>query len=133
MLIQVFAALYLWAIVMTALVTVKAKSFLRTHPIIENGVDIEDFKRLARVNMYLALIQLAVLGVGIIVSILIIWQYGLFGLVLVLATNSVLIAVGKVGTRVEKAVRSLESATPELAEEHRHVSEVWVKKALPDF
>lgn len=73
------------------------------------------------------------LGAGMITGILLILRHGFVGLLGVLLANAVVFALGKHFGKLEEQARSLPTTTEELRAEHRRVSEIWVKKALPDF
>lgn len=70
---------------------------------------------------------------GFICGIVLIIACGLKGLAAAFRANLVLLVSGKLAKRVELRVCSLPAASDELAAEVAHVSETWVKKALPDF
>jgi hypothetical protein len=73
------------------------------------------------------------LTAGIIVSVVLVTRHGLFGLVVVLATNILLIGIGLYLKCLELKARNLQAGSGTLGSEYRRVAETWVKKALPDF
>ena len=133
MLILAYAVIYAWALVFSLLCLSRVKGFLNTTPTIADEQSLERFKALARFNMRMALVQILVFLAGIITGIVIILRYGFLGLVGVMAVNGVLLVLGLYMWGFEKRARSLPAATEDLAEQHRRISETWVKKALPDF
>lgn len=133
LLLGLYAVLYLWAIAASLWLSRGVANFLATHDEISSTTALEDFKALARRNMYFALVQIGVLGLGILLGIALIGMYGLLGFVVVLVANAALLAAGYRGSRLEKRARSLPAAEDSLRQEYQHVSQSWVKKALPDF
>lgn len=132
-LIVVYIGLHVWAIAGAVWTRRQVSKFLANHAQISNSVDLDEFKHLARRNMFLALVQLAGLIAGVLIGVVLIWRYGLVALAGVLLANGVLFAMGRLGSRLEEQVRSLPAESPELQAEHQRISESWVKKALPDF
>jgi hypothetical protein len=133
MLILAYAVIYAWTLVSSCLCLSRVKGFLNTTSTIADEQSLERFKALARFNMRMALVQILVFLAGIITSIAIILRYGFLGLAGVMAVNGVLLVLGLYMWGLEKRARSLPAATEELAQQHRRISETWVKKALPDF
>lgn len=128
-----YAVVYVWAIGATFWAGGQVKRFLASTPSIGNHAALERFKALARRNMYLALIQIAVLLAGLVLGVILIFRHGLVGFLVVLATNAILFVVSKQNIGFEKRARALSAATEELGREHRRISDAWVKKPLPDF
>lgn len=132
MLMTTYIALYALAIVASFWVINDVSKFLAAHPRIDSTGDMEAFKALARRGMYFALVQIAVLGAGILIGLFYLTRQGCTGLLVLLLANGALLAVGLWGKKVEERVRSIPTAD-ELAAEYEHVCRSWVKKALPDF
>ncbi|MBN1269565.1 MAG: hypothetical protein JXB04_08260 [Kiritimatiellae bacterium] len=132
-LITVFVAAYVFPTIAMILQTIVVRRFLARTPSISNDADLEAFKKVARLGMYLAAAALPFLAAGFVTCILVTLRYGLRGLLLVLVVNGIFFAVGKLGKGVEERARSLESSSPQLAEEHGRVSATWMKKLFPDF
>jgi hypothetical protein len=128
-----YAVIYGLAILLAAWGGGEVRRFLRQTPRIADPAALERFKSMARRNMRFALGQIVLLLTGILVGMILILVQGLTALLPVLLTNGVLVAAGKSLSRFEKRARSLPAATPALAEEHRRVSESWVRRLLPDF
>jgi hypothetical protein len=108
------------------------KAFLAATPSIADGAGLERYKELARLQMYLALAMIVLMGVGLLAGIVVVVRHGLPGLGLVLGVNAVVLGVGLHHKKVEGRVRGLPAAEA-LRDEYRRVSETWVKKPLPDF
>jgi len=109
------------------------KGFLAATSAISDRSSLARYKALARLQMYLALAMIVLMGAGLIVGIMVIRRHGLPGLALVIAANLVVLGLGLYHKKVEGTVRGLPVGSDALAEEYRQVSETWVKKALPDF
>ena len=133
MLILAYAVIYAWVLVAGLLCLSQVKGFLKATPTIADEQSLERFKAMARFNMRLALVHIVVFVPGIIISILIILRNGFLGLVGVLAVNAVVFGLGAYMWGLEKQARSLPAASEDLAQQHRRISEAWVKKVLPDF
>lgn len=107
--------------------------FLREHSAIHDHAALAKYKDVARASMYGALVFL---GCGIV---LIVWsmylarEYGLTGVAIAVACSVPSVFLGVSARRLEGRARSLECGDPELRPEYRRVSDVWVKRALPDF
>lgn len=128
-----YAGIYVCAIVLSLCSGIHVKRFLKATACITDEQSLSRFKRIARCNMYMALVQIAILVSGVIIGLLLIFRHGLPGLIVVLLTNAVVFVLGKLLSKLETAARSLPAASEYLAQQHRQVSETWVKKALPDF
>lgn len=130
----IFGALYAWAVVASLFAGYSVWRFASSHATIADDRALDAFKRVARVNMYLALIQIVVLATGTLVGILVIVKFGIVkGLPAVLVANGIVLGLGKRFKKFEDRARSLPAGTEELAQEHARVSETWLHKALPDF
>ena len=110
----------------------QVKRFLNQHDTISNGSHLNNFKSLARVNMYIALVYLALGLPAILMSIYLGFAYGLLGIVAVAALNLPHFLFGKYLKSLEEKARHLQ-CTHELSDEFRAVGETWFKKALPNF
>ena len=129
-----FGLLYAWSILASLWCWVSLSRFLARYPTLADEGALGAFKRLARVNMVLALLQIGVMVSGACVGILLILRHGVVrGLGAVLLANGIVLALGKILKPLEARVRSLPAATEALAAEHARVSETWVSKPFPDF
>ena len=109
--------------------------FLANHASIGTQECLEEFKKLARCQMYQALIQLlfiAPMGVISVVGI-IIGKLNAIEFIIVLALNFVNIFLGMYGKRFEEKARRLPVEGEELGREYIQICEDWVKKPLPKF
>jgi hypothetical protein len=128
----VYAAIYVVAIPLSLWAGRQTRRFLREHTSIADTATLERFKAMARQNMKLALLQILLLGAGVVLGIVLLFREGLLALIPIVITNVLLTALAKYLGPFEKAARSL-PATPELREQYRRVSTSWVSRALPDF
>ena len=106
--------------------------FLRAHDSIADAAALSEFKQVARWNMYGAL---AVLGAGVVQiawCALLVFRYGGLGLIILLSSCIASLFLGLNTKKIEARARGLE-CIEDLKSEYSRVSEVWVKKALPDF
>ena len=90
------------------------------------------FKRMVKVNMYVALGYLVLALPGILLSLYLPFSEGLIGVGVVLLINAPIFFLGNQTKKLEMRSRELE-CTPALADEYRSVGETWHKKALPNF
>lgn len=129
----VFAGIYVWAVLNAVWHGNRIKDFLAATTSISDQLTLERFKGVARENMYMALLQMVLLLAGVVVGLVILMRHGAIGLLAVLLVNAVVFGLGKHYGKLEKRIRELPADSEELGREHRRISEVWVKKALPDF
>lgn len=109
------------------------RRFLSRHAAIDNSTAFEEFKALARRNMYGALAYLVLGTAGLLAGIGVVWGRGLAGLAMVIAVHVVLGLLGQANKKLETTARTLPCSHPMLAEELRRVGETWVRKPLPNF
>lgn len=100
---------------------------------IRDQASLERFKALARVQMYLALSVMGLMGLGLVSGLVLTVRRGLSGLAVVVLANLLVLGLGMYHKKVEARTRSLPAGPETLAEEYRRVSETWVKKAIPNF
>lgn len=129
----IFAGIYIWALGNAFVSGNAIERFLKATPSIDDPSALDRFKAIARRNMFQALLQIVLLGAGMIAGVLLILRHGFFGLLGVLVANAVVFAVGKRYGKLEEQARNLPAGTEAIRAEHRRISETWVKKALPDF
>jgi hypothetical protein len=127
-----FAALYVVAAAMSLWSRSQVVAFLETTPSIRSSADLERFKELARLEMYLALAMIALLVTGLIIGLVLIREHGAIALLPVLLVNGVVLVLGVFHKGVEERARGLPTADG-LETDYRHICYSWNKKALPDF
>ena len=112
--------------------TAGLRAFLSHTRSIASTIDLEAFKRLVRRQMFQALLQMGLLGAGLVLGI-----YALVkeeaGLLLILALNGIIFASGQIGKGFEERARSLKVADPLLENRYKAVCHTWVHKPFPDF
>jgi hypothetical protein len=128
-----FAVAYAVPLIASGIQSLIILNFLGTTPRIATAADLERFKGIARLGMYLALLAIPFLLVGLVSGVIIIIVYGMKGLFAAILANMALLVGGKLAKRVEVRVRNLEVSSEELAAEYQRIGVVWIKKALPDF
>jgi hypothetical protein len=108
------------------------RQFLGAVPAIGDQATLRSYKALVRTQMYLALVGVVCMLAGLLVGMMLIFALGAKGLAVVLITNVVVLLLGLYLKRVEERARGL-TVAPELADEYRRVSQVWLQKPLPNF
>jgi hypothetical protein len=106
--------------------------FLRETSSIADHSSLERFKSVARLEMYAALVTIALLIPSVALALLLTLLRGLPALAVVLVSNCALWGISSYHKSVEVKARSL-AVTDALAPEYQRVSQSWVKKAIPDF
>jgi hypothetical protein len=109
------------------------RAFLARTPIIADEACLARYKRLVRIQMYLALAMMGLLLGGIAAGMMLWKAYGWVGFAAMLTANVWCVACGLAHRSWEKKARSLEAGSEALAQEYRRVSHSWVTKPLPDF
>jgi ABC-type multidrug transport system fused ATPase/permease subunit len=110
----------------------QVKQFLSGHAFIRTDGDMDRFKRLARAQMYAALVYIVLAIVGVAMSMYLTWVIGVYSLVLVVLVSLPHYALGNQMKKLEEKSRGLECAE-RFAAEYERIGLVWRKKALPDF
>ena len=127
-----FAAIYVIAAAVSLWSRAQITGFLEETPSIRSTTDLERFKELARLEMYLALSMMVLLVTGLVTGLVLIRQHGIAALLPVLLVNAVVLGLGLFHKGVEEKARSLRTAEG-LDAEYARVCQTWNKKALPDF
>lgn len=127
-----FAALYVTAAAVSLWSRAQVVEFVNDTPRIGGTSDLERFKALARMEMYLALGMIVLLVSGLVVGLLLIFRHGIAGFLAVLLANGIVLGLGAFHKGVEDRARNL-PASEGLEAEYRRVGRVWTRKALPDF
>ncbi len=107
-------------------------TFVTNHQSINSPEVLTEYKKIVRWNMYGALLFIVCGIPGVAMCIYIVKHYGLLGLFLVLSMTTPSLLLGMSTKKLEKQSRQLVCETS-LKGEYEKVSEIWVKKALPDF
>ncbi len=127
-----FGAVYVIAAAVSLWSRAQITGFLEATPTIGSSTDLERFKELARLEMYLALAMIVLLVTGLVTGLVLILRHGVAGLFLVLLANAVVLGLGLFHKGVEEKARHLRTAEG-LEPEYRRVCHTWNKKPLPDF
>ena len=133
MLEMIFITGYVLSGIVSLGALIQIRGFLKAHPTIESEEALERFKRIARMNMYLALAIGVVLFGGGGLGVFMIFRYGSQWLIYVLLANGVTLGLGMTLSRYEKKTREMSADSELLAVEHKRVSQSWTKKMFPDF
>ena len=107
--------------------------FLQSHTVIDNDESLSAFKSLVRRNMFVAI---GVVGVGIVFglsSALLAFQFGLFGLIIVVLIATPVFLLGRSSKKLETKAKSLPCLDAQIEAEYRRVGQSWTSKMLPDF
>ncbi len=128
-----FAAIYVIAAAVSLWSRAQVHGFLAETPSIRDAADLERFKELARLQMYLALSMIVLLVTGMIIGLVLLKEYGASALYVVILVNAVVFGLGMFHKKGEVRARNLRTASEALTTEYRRVCEAWVKKATPDF
>lgn len=128
----VFMLVFVLAVINALAGTASLHGFLSRTAAIASRPDLEAFKGVVRTQMYQALLQMGLLAASLVLGLAGLVS-GRLGLLLVLAVNGVILALGLYGKRFETRARSLPVPDPSLADEYRRVGNVWLQKPLPDF
>ncbi len=110
----------------------QVRQFLSQHSSIDGTAQLEDFKRLARVNMYVAIVYLALAIPSILLTIYITYTTGLYGFVIAIAVSTPAYFFGKYSKKFEEQARTM-ACDAAYDYEHKRISHAWVKNLLPDF
>jgi hypothetical protein len=111
------------------------KAFLSQTGSIRTSHDLKLFKRMARKQMYQALLQIVFLGIMGMLGVIGIAsrKLSLSEFLIFLLLNVIMIVLGIYGRKFENKARSFQADNDILAKEYRSVCESWVKKPFPDF
>lgn len=128
-----FVAIYVVAAVGSLWSWARIRGFLAETPSIRNDADLDRFKALARLQMYLALSMIVLLVTGMIVGLVLITRHGPSVLLVIILVNGVVFGLGMLHKKGEERSRNLRTGSESLASEYRRVCESWVKRPTPDF
>jgi hypothetical protein len=126
--IAVFSMLLMW---------IQASRFMRDVPSIRTADDLARFKRLAKIQMYVALVVLPLLWLPIVVWLIGHFVFGTLGWVdlltyVILPWMLVVAAAFIMGSKV-KQVQDLPATDRSIGSQRDHVVDVWLHRRLPDW
>ena len=131
-LLAVYLLLFVLALINFSVGVVKLKSFQSQYSSIKYKGDLENFKSMARGQMYIALLQFVFLSAALVLGI-----YGLLkgelSLLVILFMNGIILILGKLCKRIEDNVRSLPVDDERFQAEYRDICSTWLHKPFPDF
>lgn len=108
-------------------------NFLERFPAIHNEESLDALKVIARTNMLSALLAFAFLGVGSLMAIMTLVNYG-WGVRIVVVILSITTAiVCNLYSNYEERVKQIECLDSKLDEELSNVIDCWMNKAFPNF
>ena len=110
----------------------QVQKFLHVNSSISCPGDLDAFKTLVRVNMYVALISIIIGIPTILLSMIIGYSYGIFGLGIVLVISIPQVLFARYVKSQEYLTRSMDCSS-HYADEYHRIGQSWSKKALPDF
>ena len=129
----IFLAACFYAVSVVVFQSVVLFIFLKKTPSIADEVDLERFKKIARLGMYLTIISIPAMVVIIGTGLMIVIRHGFMGLLAVVFINIIMFVFARLGKSLELRARDLPAESEELAAAHKSVSEAWVKKVFPNF
>ncbi len=132
-LVVTFIALYCCGVWLSIWGANEVNQFLKQNREISDLKVLEKYKSLARRNMYMALLQMFILGTGSIAGLIALARNNGAGFIIMLIGNAIIFALGKSLEVLEKQVRSLPCADDDLAKKYRRISRAWLGQALPNF
>ena len=111
------------------------RKFIETYSSIDSWPTFNKFKEMVRLQMYQALVQIAVLGPMLIIGIWGTYRGTISGanFAIWLMLNGGILGVGLIAKKYEESVRSLRVLDPNLEEQYRKVCHSWLHKPFPDF
>ena len=112
---------------------VDVSRFLQTNSSLHDPAALTSFKALVRRNMIVAILGLGLGLVWCLMAMLMVWQFGLLGMLMVLAVAVPLFLLGKSTKKLELQARSLPCPDPRLEAEYHQIGQSWSSKLLPDF
>jgi len=106
--------------------------FLVRCPFIASQEELAEFKVLARSNMYLALIQIAMLTINGLSGLMVMLNGGVAEFVTVIGMSVAFVYYSRSIKIQEETVRSL-NVSPDLEAEYKRVCERWINDPFPSF
>jgi hypothetical protein len=107
--------------------------FLDKYPAIHNEAALEEFKVIARTNMYSALLSFLFLGAGSLMAIMTIINYGWLERIVVFILIFTAGIMVNIYNGYEERMKQIECLDQGLEEELESVIDCWMNKAFPDF
>jgi hypothetical protein len=113
----------------------RIEAFLAAVPAITIPRELQEFKRMVKQQMYLALVQLFLLGGALLLMIygILTGRLSLLEVVLLGLVNVFIFLMAYRFKRIEQRAASLAVENPDLLAEYQRVCIVWRRKPLPDW
>jgi hypothetical protein len=128
----VFIGLCFFIMVLIRRAEGQLKEFLERNPSIADERSLNEYKAVVRLEMHSVLILIGSLIAAVCVISIVIWFKGISG-ALPIPLLAVAIASGKELGKLEEKARSLNCANRDLERRYKEISQIWQKKALPNF
>lgn len=112
--------------------TIQLYFFLQSHQAISTYNDMSDFKGLARLQMYGALLSIVLGGSFFLLGIYLLLASKV-GLLVILLLNGVIFFLSLYTKKLENRAKSLPVPNDSLKDEYTRVIDVWMHKPFPDF
>jgi hypothetical protein len=132
-LIYAFVLLNVGVVVFSLWATRDLQEFLNRNPRISGDQSLEEYRQIARKNMYAALAAIVVLLAALALSLTIILRFGLTGLAISLTGNVLIFVLSAFVKKYEKRAKTLPADTEELAAQYGQITKAWEKRLLPNF
>lgn len=129
----IFGVIYVIAVLILLIGLRQLTAFYDSTKMITDILCLERYKSMVRVQMYLALLMIWVLGAGMIVGLMLAVKHGTLGVVAIIVSNGVVFGLAKYTKGVELKIRDLDVSSEVLKSQFQAISSTWVRKALPDF
>lgn len=109
------------------------KNFLVKNSAIANDKSLNEYKTMVRLNMYLSLAQIVILGTALCVGLALISSKGASAGFFVTLMLLGVYKLGKGISKLEKQAQTLPCTTNDLDRQHKKITEIWIKKPFPNF
>ena len=129
-------ALLLVGFLFTLMAWLQARAFLTTYPAINSESEFDEFKRIVKVNMYIALAIIAIFGLAIVLAAaglylgVFSWTQLWLGLIIF---GPLCMVGGIMMTVCENKLKTQIAVDASLREEFDRVVHRWTSSALPDW
>lgn len=132
--ITAYLGIYICALIISLRSSNRLRQFLKKHQAIADEQGLQEFKSMARHEMYESLFLILLLAIGVLVGLTIPDRYGIWReIVFYVPLVSLLWYSLVIHRKLEREARSLPAATEELEQAHYQVSKAWKANFLPNF
>lgn len=126
----------LFSFTLSAVCWLQIRNFVQNHSAISESHDLDELKRIVKVNMYASLGMIATAAVLVVGSGIAIWLGVIGGQTLltgVFGFGGLCCVGGAILTSAERRLRDVPLENPSLRDEYDHVLKRWTSSALPDW